>query len=510
MMNPPIDQPSAIESADHDGQAPSARKAGPFLLLCGVTAALLAGLLVYSQIQAFSWDEGYHLLAAQLIQRGQRPYLDFCFPQTPLNAYWNAAWMQVFGGAWRITHVAASLLTAGAILLAADFVLTRFPAREWRLAGAITAALLVGMNESIVEFGTIAQPYALCLFLTVAAFRISIFAVNRSGPRLAALAGFLVSAAAASSLLTAPAAPVLLAWMLLYNRNGSRWAKLGAFLAGALVPFLPVLWLLMKSPHQVFFNLFRYHLFYRRSDWEGATAHDLNVLTSWIDSGAALLLGLLAVTGLLFIAKGSEWNRAQRSEFYLCGWLAGAVGVEIASAHPTFAWYFLLVVPFLAILAVAGLHEVASRMYKPDRPVWPVALLSVLLSLALVRALRDDSEATTWGDMQAVANKVDEVTPPQGTLWAGEQIYFLTRRPPPDGMELAATHKMDVPMAFAAPLHILPKRELDRRVKEGMYGTIAICDDDHTIKELALPELYAKKAEISSCTVFWDKVPAGK
>src|SRR5690349_445736 len=70
-------------------------------LLAG-TGLIAAALLVYSQTYAFAWDEGFHLLAAQLIAHGKRPYLDFLFAQTPLNAYWNAALMRLFGESWRI------------------------------------------------------------------------------------------------------------------------------------------------------------------------------------------------------------------------------------------------------------------------------------------------------------------------------------------------------------------------------------------------------------------------
>jgi hypothetical protein len=504
-MNPDTEhQLTNGSTAPMDMRDRAGRRPGPFALLCGLVGLLFTGLLFYSQIQAFSWDEGFHLLAAALIKAGQRPYLDFCFPQTPLNAYWNAAWMQVTGVGWRIPHVVAALLTSAAILLTADFILTRFPAPAWRLAGALTAALLVGLNTSIVEFGTIAQAYALCLFLTVAAFRVSILAGSDRGPLLAALAGLLVSAAAASSLLTAPAVPVLLVWILLYNRTGSRWAKLAAFLAAVVIPFLPVLLLFAKAPRPVWFNLVGYQLFYRRSGWERATSHDLGVLTSWVDSGPALMLGLLAVAGL-FAVRHTDWDAGRRSEFYLSAWLVGAMGFEIATAHPTFEWYFVLLVPFLAILAAAGFYEVARRMYRPDRPLWPVTALTVLLSLGLTRALLDDSDARNWTDMQALANKVEEVTPPEATLWAGEHMYFLARRPPPDGMEFAAAQKVNMPMSMAAPLHILPKQELDRRARAGMFSTVAICDDDR-IQELGLTELYANQAEISGCTVFWDRI----
>ncbi len=97
------------------------------LRLLTLFAGIAAALAIYSQTQAFTWDEGFHLLTAQLIQGGKQPYLDFCFPQTPLNAYWNAAWMTLTGSGWRITHLMAALLSTGAAVLAGHFVFTRFP-----------------------------------------------------------------------------------------------------------------------------------------------------------------------------------------------------------------------------------------------------------------------------------------------------------------------------------------------------------------------------------------------
>jgi hypothetical protein len=45
----------------------------PFLILCALVSVLYAGLLFYSQTWAVAWDEGFHLLAAQLIKNGKRP-----------------------------------------------------------------------------------------------------------------------------------------------------------------------------------------------------------------------------------------------------------------------------------------------------------------------------------------------------------------------------------------------------------------------------------------------------
>ena len=128
-----------------------ADRRGSYLWLLGALSLYAAVFLIYSVTWAFTWDEGYHLLAAQLMDAGKRPYIDFCFPQTPLNAYWNAGWMRLLGQNWRVPHAFAALFTIGAVLLTADFVFRRFPVGSWRLAAAIAAGLATGLNAMVFE-----------------------------------------------------------------------------------------------------------------------------------------------------------------------------------------------------------------------------------------------------------------------------------------------------------------------------------------------------------------------
>ncbi len=474
-------------------------------LAIGLLLLVAAALAIYSQTRAFAWDEGFHLLTAQLIARGERPYLDFVFSQTPLNAYWNAGWMRVFGETWHTAHAVAAAMTALAVLLTAGYLFRRFPEPGWRVATAVSAVCLVGLNVAVFEFGTIGQAYGLCMFLIVSAFLCTVAAVGRTGLVFAAMAGFLACAAANSSLLTAPVAPVLLLWMLFCNRAGNRWAKLMAFAGAGAVAFGPLAWLYLHGPRQTIFNVLEYNLLYRQRHWSNAVEHNLEEWSAWIDSPQALMLGLLAVAGLLFVWKRAAWERTQRREFYLCGWLALALMVHISTAVPTFTRYYLLAVPFLAILAGAGLYAVGGRLAAPDRPFWPALIVCLITGLCLARTLFEGRDDFSWHDAEKIAAKVKEVTPPQALLLADEPIYVVTRHAPPPGMELADSHKLDFPPALAAALHVVPQAELDRRIKAKVYDTVETADDDEQIEKLGLRRLYAHSAEVGDAHVFWGR-----
>lgn len=478
-----------------------------YWVLAGVITLLAAGLEFYAQTDAFAWDEGFHVLTAQLITRGERPYLDFNFSQTPLNAYWNAFWLIVLPQSWRTVHTVASLMTTGAILMTADFLFVRFPVEGWRFPAALMTAFVVGLNVLIVQYGTIGQAYGLSLFLIVAAFRLTVVSVDRRGVAVAALAGLLSSAAAGATLLTAPVCPVLAVWMVFQNRIGNRRAKAAAFLGAAVIPVLPVAYLFLKGPRQTLFNIVQYNLIFRQVEWPGAIPHDIGVMLSWLNSAQALLVGLLAAAGVLFIRFRSDWTAVQRAEFYLCGWLALALGVYISSAHPTFQRYYLFALPFLTILGAAGLYSVSTRLYAPNRPFWPIFALTAIFSLELAKALHDKHDNINWRDLEKVAAQVDRVTPAGAVILSDEPIYFLTRRPPPSGMELADSHKLDFPPERAVPLHLVSEAEELRQLKERRFATAVDCDKGHKLGEEDFKKIYRQKVEFDTCNVYWDQAP---
>ncbi|HVN06012.1 MAG TPA: hypothetical protein VMT86_16435, partial [Bryobacteraceae bacterium] len=441
----------------------------------------------------------------QLIDRGLRPYIDFCFPQTPLNTYWNAGWFRVFGDTWRTAHAVGAVMISLATLLTGLYAWRRFPAANWRTAAGVSSVLLTGLNVVVFEFGTIGQAYGLCLFLVVAAFLCAITAAGRTELAFAAGAGLLACTAANASLLTAPVAPVLLIWMIVCSRAGNRWTKAAAFVACGVIPFWPLGWLFLQGPRQTIFNVLQYHMLYRQVQWEGAWQHNIDEWTAWLGSPQALMLGLLAIAGLACVWKHSAWERAARREFYLCGWLSAALILHISTAVPTFTRYYLLAVPFLAILACAGIYWSGSRLAAPDRPFWPAMLVCVLACLCLGKVLFDAHDSTNWHDIQEVAAKVNQVAQPKDVVFADELVYFASRHAPPSGMELADSHKLSFPAATAALFHVISGAELEKKMRAGVYDVIEISDDDIRIDKLGLRQLYAHSAEVGDYDIFWGR-----
>jgi hypothetical protein len=475
---------------------------GEILTLWCAAAVLAVGIIAYSQTLALAWDEGFHLLAAQLILRGKRPYLDFIHPQTPLYAYWNATLMRLFGQSWRMVHVVSSLATTGAALLAAQFVLTRIEDRSWRLAGALCAMALVGLNSTILWYGTIGQPYAMCLLLTVAAFRLTVLAEEPGSVRVCLGAGFCAGAAAACSLLTAPFAPVLLVWTWAHS-GGNRVKKCAMFIAGAAIPSLPLLWLFAQNPRRVLFGVFQYHAFYRAVDWPGAGKQNVDVATAWMNNYEAVLLIGLAALGLTYIVGRSNWEPRKQREFFLCVWLIAVESAYLCIPRPTFGRYYMFTMPFLAILSAVGLYAIAVQIGSLRMPWrYPLLLTAVLLG-AFVKYSVDASDDYSWADLEKVAAKVDQVTPPGAPLLADEQVYFLTKREPPSGMEMTDSHKLQLPDAVADNLHVVSTPRLTAEVAEGRFATISICNDEDRVKALGLPGRYTKRADVAACAIFW-------
>jgi hypothetical protein len=454
-------------------------------------ASVSAALILYSQTLAYFGDEGFHLLASQLVLSGKRPYLDFFYQHPPMFIYLNAAWMLVFGDTWRSAHLFAALCTAVCVFLVARFVFGNAPQGLRRAQMALAAALLVGLHRLVLGFGTIAFPYALCLLLTTGAFLLVVRGVTRPGGRLPFWGGLCAGAALCSSFLVAATAVVLFAWLVLRNRAGSVATKAAMFIAGGAVGLLPVFALLAQAPRVVFFDLVEYHVSHR-----GCTGHHLRAwVRCFLFYGETRVLLVLALVGIWFLARSHPGTR-RTDAFYLCACLVAGNSLYLLFVHNLFEFYFSVLIPFLGVCACLSLGALASDA----RLRWiGVALSALALCAAWVRlppgsllGLGSLKEGSAWQRLERICGQLQRVLPKEGDLYASEDVYFLMRRVPPPGMENRFGREVKMGAARAKSLRLVSEDQVKQWLKQGRFAAVVIDPDSDGFAELGLANNYAR------------------
>jgi hypothetical protein len=414
-----------------------------------------AVLIIHSQIYAYVGDETFHLLAAKLISSGRKPYADFFYQHPPLFVYLVAGLFRIVGAGWRAVHLLSAFAVIGAIALAAAYARDLFREESTRWLNAALMPLLIGLNCYVLVFATTGLPFGFCLLFLCAALSLSRMR-TRSG---LFFTGLFAGAAAASSFLTAPALIVLLFWLARREKANSLW-----FVGGATVAFIPLLIFLITSPDTTFQDVFRYHFVDRRSlGWR----FNLREIAGFVVTLQGLTLILPAIAGV--------WFRKDE-DVRLCAWIAIALMVPIAVARTTFSFYFLVATPFLAILAAAGLNEIAKRSTQYSKLMIPLAASIYLVGLfGLKHVWR--WEAPYWNHHLVTVAKNDiERCAPSGNFFAPEAVYFEARHLPPPGME----NRFD------------PHFPADKLLREGRFDGVLIEATDPRIKGFELSRYYGK------------------
>lgn len=476
------------------------------LVVLGVAAVVLLVIIVaFSQTYAWYGDEEHELLAGQLINAGRTPYRNFFHNHPPLYIYLNALWMRLAGESWRAAHAFSAICSAAAAILLSTFWFDQMREPRWKVAAVLATAAFVGLHFNVLLYGTIGQAYGLCLLLTVAGFRLALRSVDRAGYAAALGTGFCAGGATASTLLAAPVGPILWLWMMTYNRTGSRVRKSLALLSGAAIPLVLLAWLAAKAPHQVWFSLVTFALYHRAPNLRSSARWNFQVMTGWLVSPQGLLLGLLAAVGLWFLFLRSNYDRRLRSPFYLCIWLAGGLAAYLAIPYPTFPQYFVLLLPYISILATLGVYAVGTRIANSVAP-WRllVAVIAVfVVGLAKSAFSRPKEYRARWPRIEAVAQELNRVTPQNAAILADEGIYFAAHRIPPKGLENSFGRKR-IPPELSRVMRVVPRLEVLQWAAAGRFEAVASCwPYDAREDPMALYRVYANHSQVNQCDLFW-------
>jgi hypothetical protein len=232
-------------------------------------------------------------------------------------------------------------------------------------------------------------------------------------------------------------------------------------------------------------------------------------LASWLDSPQGVLLVLLAGLGLLSLA-GADGRQA---EFRLCAWLVAGLGLLAALARPTYPQYFLLLLPFAALLASLGMEQIEARPSPAKGPPYATLLVIALLALGVARWLYQGRGPLSrrWPMLEQIAAQLNHVTPAQGMLFATEVLYFAAGRLPPAGLE--NSYAAELAPEAARSLGFPPWQQVEASVREGRFDTVYLCGAE-LVERWGLRRLYANHTRHPAvnpawdCYLFWAKGPS--
>ncbi len=468
-----------------------------WLLLTGITVA--AAMAIASQLGTSSGDEGLHLLASQLLKHGKWPYLDFLYHHPPGYIGLNAVWMSAFGESWRSVHALSALLTLAAIAVICEFTYTRFRGTRWEVPATAMTALLVGLNVLVLQNGVSAQPFALTSLLSVVAFRLAVASPGRPHAWLPFWSGLCAGAACITSLLIITIPIVLFLWLVRNCEANRRKHAAIQFLAGMAVPCLLIVPLVVRAFPQFVFDLLILQLRHRTLDGHWTT-HDawrthIHTVTDWFGTGQGLLLVLLPLVGLGYLAGHQPFDATKRSEFYLCGWLAGSLCAWVSVPNPTFPWYYMPAVPWAGVLAVLGLFAIHAHVLRGRLLVALLLVTCVVFSYDTAKwfsmFLHDPSEHQ-WREVEAISQEIRAAG--CGSLYASDmRVYFASRCPPQPGMEsYAASWLSSLSQAKADSLHIVRQDTINRKIQAGDFSLLVLNSYDPRLDQPALLGNYSE------------------
>jgi hypothetical protein len=471
--------------------------------------AVVFALAILLSQWPLAFGDAYHLLAAQMVAAGRKPYLDFFIQQVPLYPLICGAWMRLFGPSWQAANLLSGLVIGGSAAILVRIASRIYAEAEWGARGSIIAVLLFGLNLRVAESGDDAQPYALCLFFSVSAL-LAALGARPTNTRIF-LTGLAAGAAVNTSLLAAPFFLVLTSWSAIQAAGSGRRRRLLWLICGAAVASIPLAYLALLAPTQAWFGIVEFQLFHRTA---GATqpkdiaAHNLHEILDWVRSIQGAVLVSLSVSGGLFLFDRKAPGSVRRLVGY-AAFIAVVWATFLTLVRPTWHMYYVLVVPYVSLLAAAGLCQFCARS-KLSR--WSSKILAgtvLLYSLGLVIPLVASvisRRPGRWAPAEEAARIINAETGFNQAVYSDdESIYVAARRFPPRGLENSFGAVVRLPASEYNRAGLVAPEKNEDLLRAGNFAAVVLtkANDETRIKTIRSSGLYSRSAETKNYVIFW-------
>lgn len=337
-------------------------------------------------------DENIYYYMARLVSEGKLPYRDFFFAHPPLHLLFLGALTKIAGHHYtllKITPLIITLLTSLILFMA--------------LKDDDRVLALGSVGLFLFTFGTMMiATQSVGLDLTLFFMILSFFFIKKDQPILSGIAAGLASV---TGLYAFPFLLVLAFWLFFTNR--------AAFLR-YVVPFIAVFVLInlsffALSGRAYIDDVYTYHL--RKDSTEG------NMLATW--------RAIIMTNPLLFFLPLSLFFVPLKKKTLLPLIICLAYSLFFLVMMKIFLFYFNLMFPFLALLAMYGIGDLIDNSRVR---AWKLPLLAgvVFLSLGIASThFHTYYEAPNLEKLNELFTTVTTMTSPQDTLFGDSYLVPL-------------------------------------------------------------------------------------
>ena len=324
-------------------------------------------------------------------------------------------------------------------------------------------------------------------------------------------AGLAAGAAVNTSLLAAPFFLVLTGWCVARAARSGRTRTLLWLVCGVLVASIPLAYLAMLAPTQTWFSIVEFQLFYRTA---GATqpknivSHNLHEILDWVRSIQGVVLVLLSLAGWLFLFERKAPTAVRRSVGYAAS-IAVIWAVFLTAVRPTWHMYYVLVVPYVSLLAAAGLCRLCARarLSQWSSKIFTGAILLYSLGLAIPLVAGVISRRPgRWAPPEEAARIVNAETGPGELIYSDdESIYVAARRLPPRGLENSFGAIVRLPAGEYERAGLAPPESSEDQLRVGNFAAVVLtkANDAARIQAVKNGGLYPQSAETKNYVIFW-------
>ncbi len=190
------------------------------------------------------------------------------------------------------------------------------------------------------------------------------------------------------------------------------------------------------------FSIVEFQLFYRTAGVQPSVAsQNLREILEWVRSIQGAVLVLLSLAGALFLFRRKAPASTRRSVGHLA-FIAVIWALYLALVPLNWHMYFVLVVPYVSLLAAAGLCQLCARasLSQSSSKIFAGTILiySLGVGIPLVAGLISRRPGR-WAPPEEAARIVNAETSPDEPMYSDdESIYVAARRLPPRGLENSA------------------------------------------------------------------------